>query len=245
MNEDSVQMNEESKPSDVSLEGVTIMSQGEVLDVEDKEQQQEETKQDEQKVEEKETKQEPPVEQKELQAAKAEQEDLKKELSNKGLDYSKLEKSFMDNGGLSDEEYKQLEGAGYPKAVVNAIIAGWQAKADAFVNKIIDSAGGKREFERMQKFIQEQGQSAVDAFNEIVEKSDLNVVSAYLTGIKAQMVAKYGTSNPTLAGNNTSSGVKAFADADEMVKAMSDPRYERDAKYREEVNQKVAKSTFF
>lgn len=247
MNNEETQVNEQPNQTEPSLEGVEIVSNGTKIDTTDK---QEETKQDESTEEnktsqEQEKAKEPPAEQKELQDAKAEQEDIKNELSSKGVDYAKLEKSYADNGKLSEDEYKQLEGAGYPKAVVNAIIAGWQAKADAFVNKVIDTAGGKREFERMQKFIQEQGQSAVNAFNEIVEKSDLNVVSAYLTGIKAQMVAKYGTNNPSLGGGSAASGVKGYADANEMVKAMSDPRYGKDPKYMAEVEQKVAKSTFF
>lgn len=242
MNTDNeVQVNQEPAEDTPNLDNVEIVSNGEKISTtEEKPQEEAEDKPKE------ETPKETPAEQKDFKEAVDEQKEVEKELSSKGVDYAKLEESYLANGKLSSEEYKQLEDAGYPKTVVDAIIGGWQAKADAFANKIIEDAGGKREFGRIQKFIQEQGQSAVDAFNEIVEKSDLNVVSAYITGIKAQMTAKYGTTNPTLAGSNSSnSGVKGFADASEMVKAMSDPRYGKDPKYMEEVQKRVAKSTFF
>lgn len=239
MNDTEVQVNQEPAEETPSLDDVEIVSNGTKIETSEETPQHQEDKP-------KEEPKEPAPEQKEFKEAVEEQKEVVKELTSKGVDYNALEKSFLSNGKLSSEEYKQLEDAGYPKTVVDAIIGGWQAKADAFANKIIEDAGGKREFGRIQKFIQEQGQAAVDAFNEIVEKSDLNVVSSYITGIKAQMTAKYGTTNPTLAGSNSSSGgVKGFADANEMVKAMSDPRYGKDPKYMEEVQQRVAKSTFF
>ena len=83
------------------------------------------------------------------------------------------------------------------------------------------------------------------AFNEIIEKSDLNVVSSYIAGIKAQMQAQHGTDNPTLGGAESTGKAAGFADAAEMVKAMSDPRYGRDPKYMQEVERKVAASKFF
>ena len=242
MNEEVQVNNQEPQQEQPDLTGVEIVSNGEKISTEEPPKQEDNTteqKEETPKVE------EPPAEQKGLQQAQAEQKEVKNDLSSKGVDYTKLEESYINNGKLSDEEYKQLEGVGYPKAAVDAMIAGWQAKADAFVNKIVEDAGGKREFQRIQKFVQEQGQSAVEAFNEIIEKSDLNVVSSYIVGIKAQMTAKYGTTNPTLAGGNTSSTVGGYKDANEMVKAMADPRYGKDPEYMKEVEQKVAKSTFF
>lgn len=242
MNEET-QVNEQPTEEQVNLEGVEIVSNGEKVDVSTESKAEDNTEQDTPKEEPK--AKEPTTEEKNVQEAKTEMEDTKKELSSKGIDYAKLEAEYNNNGKLSDESFKQLEEAGYPKAVVQAVIAGWQAKADAFVNKIVETAGGKREFSRIQKFVQEQGQEAIDTFNEVVEKSNLNVVSAYITGIKAQMVAKYGTSNPTLGGGNSSTSVSGYKDANEMVQAMSDPRYGKDIQYTKSVEDKVAKSTFF
>lgn len=243
MNED-VQTNEQPAQEVPSLEGVEILSNGAKIDTDTSQQQQEEETKTEDVKETKESTTDDEAT-KGMQTAKAEMEETKQSLSSKGVDYAKLEEEYASKGELSAESYKILEDAGYPKAMVDAVVAGWEAKAEAYANKIVESSGGKREFGRIQKFVQEQGQSAIDAFNEVVNGSNFAVVSAYIAGIKAQMVAKYGTNNPTLAGGNASSGASGYADANEMVKAMSDPRYGKDPKYMAEVEQKVAKSTFF
>ena len=240
----NTQVNEEPKETQVDITDTTIVSNGEVIDTDNTEdgKAEEETTTDE-----KDTKEEdkPAEEQEEYQKAKGEIESAKAELEGKGIDYAALEAEYNENGGLSEDSYKLLEEKGYPKALVEAAIAGWQAKADAFANKIIEDAGGINEYKRIQKFVQSQGKGAVNAFNAIVNKDDLSVVSAYIAGVKAQMVAQHGTANPTLGGSGNVGKSKGYTDANEMIKAMSDPRYGKDPNYMQEVERKVAASKFF
>lgn len=244
-NEENVQISEEATEQYVDLTGTEIVSNGEKIPTEDiktDDEKADETKDqpDKEKADEK-----PSAEQEDFQKAKAEISDAKTELESKGIDFASLEQEYNDKGELSKESYKLLEDKGYPKALVEAALAGWQAKADAFSNKIIADAGGVREYGRIKTFVQQQGAQAVAAFNEIVEKSNLNVVSSYIAGIKAQMLAKHGTDNPVLGGADAATPTAGYADANEMVKAMSDPRYGNDAKYMQEVERKVAASKFF
>ena len=230
----NTQVNEEPKETQVDITDTTIVSNGEVIDTDNTEggKAEEETTTDE-----KDTKEEdkPAEEQEEYQKAKGEIESAKTELEGKGIDYAALEAEYNEKGELSSDSYKLLEEKGYPKALVEAAIAGWQAKADAFANKIIEDAGGINEYKRIQKFVQSQGKGAVNAFNAIVNKDDLSVVSAYIAGVKAQMVAQHGTANPTLGGSGNVGKSKGYADANEMIKAMSDPRYGKDLNYMHEV----------
>lgn len=240
----NTQVNEEPKETQVDITDTTIVSNGEVIDTDNTEggKAEEETTTDE-----KDTKEEdkPAEEQEEYQKAKGEIESAKTELEGKGIDYAALEAEYNEKGELSSDSYKLLEEKGYPKALVEAAITGWQAKADAFANKIIEDAGGINEYKRIQKFVQSQGKGAVNAFNAIVNKDDLSVVSAYIAGVKAQMVAQHGTANPTLGGSGNVGKSKGYADANEMIKAMSDPRYGKDLNYMHEVERKVAASKFF
>lgn len=240
----NTQVNEEPKETQVDITDTTIVSNGEVIDTDNTEggKAEEETTTDE-----KDTKEEdkPAEEQEEYQKAKGEIESAKTELEGKGIDYAALEAEYNEKGELSSDSYKLLKEKGYPKALVEAAIAGWQAKADAFANKIIEDAGGINEYKRIQKFVQSQGKGAVNAFNAIVNKDDLSVVSAYIAGVKAQMVAQHGTANPTLGGSGNVGKSKGYADANEMIKAMSDPRYGKDLNYMHEVERKVAASKFF
>ena len=240
----NTQVNEEPKETQVDITDTTIVSNGEVIDTDNTEggKAEEETTTDE-----KDTKEEdkPAEEQEEYQKAKGEIESAKTELEGKGINYAALEAEYNEKGELSKDSYKLLEEKGYPKALVEAAIAGWQAKADAFANKIIEDAGGINEYKRIQKFVQSQGAGAVNAFNAIVNKDDLSVVSAYIAGVKAQMVAQHGTANPTLGGSGNVGKSKGYADANEMIKAMSDPRYGKGLNYMHEVERKVAASKFF
>ncbi len=240
----NTQVNEEPNETQVDITDTTIVSNGEVIDTAKDEggNGEEETTADEKDTKEEDT---PAEEQEDYQKAKGEIESAKNELEGKGIDYAALEAEYNEKGELSEDSYKLLEEKGYPKVLVEAAIAGWQAKADAFANKIIEDAGGINEYKRIQKFVQSQGKGAVDAFNAIVNKDDLSVVSSYIAGVKAQMVAKHGTANPTLGGSGNVGKSKGYADADEMIKAMSDPRYGKDPNYMQEVERKVAASKFF
>lgn len=242
----NTQVNEEPKETQVDITDTTIVSNSEVIDTakDEGDKGEEATPTDEKDTtEEKEDK--PAEEQEEYQKAKGEIESAKTELEGKGIDYAALEAEYNENGGLSEDSYKLLEEKGYPKALVEAALAGWQAKADAFANKIIEDAGGINEYERIKNFVQSQGKGAVNAFNTIVNKDDLSVVSAYIAGVKAQMVAQHGTANPTLGGSGNVGKSKGYTDANEMIKAMSDPRYGKDPNYMQEVERKVAASKFF
>ena len=228
----------ESKENEVDLSEVEVVSNGNKVDLsEKKEEESSEDKQEEDKVE------EPNPAQTDYKDAKVSMEKAKTELSAKGVDYAKLQAEYDEKGELSEESYKTLKDAGYDKEIVDAVIAGWQAKVDKFVDTVIENAGGQKEFDRLVKFVQGQGANAVEAFNNVVTNGDLNTIGSYLAGVKAQMVAKYGTDNPTLTGRGIAKGVKGFADQSEMVKAMSDKRYGRDEKYTKEVEKKIAAST--
>lgn len=229
---------ETAEETKVDLSGVEVMSNGQTIDLSESKAEGEETTQEEEDKQE-----EPNAVQQGYVDAKTSMEQAKETLTAKGLDYAKLEEEYNDKGELSEESYKALKDAGYDKEIVDAVIAGWQAKVDKFVDAVIEQAGGQKEYDRMIKFVQSQGNNAVEAFNNIVVNGDLNLVSSYIAGVKAQMVAKYGTDNPTLTGRGISKGIKGFADQADMVKAMSDKRYGRDAKYTQEVEKKIAAST--
>lgn len=218
------------------LSGVDVMSNGQIIDTSEPEATP--------ATEEGKPEGEPSV-QEELNGAKASMEDAKATLTEKGVDYAALEAEYNDKGELSAESYAVLKEAGYDKEVVDMVIAGWQAKADNFFNAVVENAGGTEEYTKIQQFVVGQGEGAVKAFNSIMEQGELNTINAYVAGIKAQMVAKYGTSNPSLTGKGITNAVQGFADQAEMVKAMSDKRYGRDAKYTKEVEDRIAKSQIF
>lgn len=169
-----------------------------------------------------------------------------KDLVSKGVDFAGLENEYMNNGGLSQQSYETLEKAGYPKAVVDGMLAGWGAASARFVNDIYTLAGGQEEFARIQQFVSSQNQDVINAFNATLDSENLMQIRMTLEGIKGQMVKQYGTQRPSIVGNAAPSVDRSgYESTDEMIKDMSDPRYQKDAKFTREVYRKVKYSKLF
>lgn len=171
---------------------------------------------------------------------------VEKDLVTKGVDFAGLETEYMNNGSLSQQSYETLEKAGYPKAVVDGILAGWEAASTRFVNDVYALAGGQEEFARIQQFVSSQNQDVINAFNATLDSENLMQIRMTLEGIKGQMVKQYGTQRPSIVGNAAPSVDRSgYESTDEMIKDMSDPRYQKDAKFTREVYRKVKYSKLF
>ena len=171
---------------------------------------------------------------------------VEKDLVTKGVDFAGLETEYMNNGSLSQQSYETLEKAGYPKAVVDGILAGWEAASTRFVNDVYALAGGQEEFARIQQFVSSQNQDVINAFNATLDSENIMQIRMALEGIKGQMVKQYGTQRPSIVGNAAPSVDRSgYESTDEMIKDMADPRYQKDAKFTREVYRKVKYSKLF
>ena len=185
--------------------------------------------------------------QNELNTQKNAEQELKKDLDTKGIQWNKLTEEYEKDGTLSESSLQALEKAGYPQTVVNAYIKGLEATAAIFENQVYSFAGGKDNFTQIVNYVKAQGSAYIDTFNNAINSGELSQIKVTLEGFKAQMVQKYGTNNKSLLGNssNTSGNTKGFNTKAEMTAAMGDKRYGRDPQYTREVEQKTLKSTFF
>ena len=166
-------------------------------------------------------------------------DDAKKVLSEHKINFDDLQNEYDSNGQLSEETYTKLEKAGFPKTLVNNYVKGLEALADQYTNAVYGFAGGKEDYAKMTEFVKSQGKTQVDAFNRIIEIGDVALCKSYIEGVKAQMVSKYGTSNPTILGNSSAPAQSGFKDAKEMMSAMNDKRYGYDEQYTKAVQAKV------
>lgn len=170
-------------------------------------------------------------------------EDVKADLTKKGIDFDKLSAEYDENGSLSEDSLKKLEEAGYPKSVVSAYIAGLEATAEKFVNDVVSHVGGADKYRQIAQFIATSGQA--DAYNSLLEKGNLSEIKLALDGFRARMQARTGNTGRSILGGSGSGKVNnGFGTKQEMVKAMSDKRYGRDKGYTMEVQRKVMNSSF-
>lgn len=179
-----------------------------------------------------------------VESLKSSEEELAKDLASKGLDFNAFAQEFADNGELSAETLAKLAENGYPKVVVDSIIAGREAIEQRFATQVHSIVGGEAQFAALQEFAKTNlSKQEVDSFNRAIESDDLGVIGLMLKGIQAKYTAKHGVKGKTLIGATTGTPkAQGFKDNSEMVKAMSDKRYGRDTVYTNEVIQKVAAS---
>lgn len=204
------------------------------------------TKQEEPKTEDKEPEATPEQQlENDIKTQMQAEKDVITDLQGKGVDFNAIANEYETNGTLSDATLAQLEKAGYPKSVVDAYIAGMEATAARFEAQVYEYAGGKDAFYQMTQFVQGMGNEYVNAFNKVIETGDLTQIRIAIQGFKSQMAAKYGTTNRSIMGKgNYGQATQGFTSRQEMVKAMSDPRYLRDPQYTKEVQEKTMRSTF-
>lgn len=180
-----------------------------------------------------------------LKATKESVDEATKTLSEKGIDYGALTTEYEEKGALSDDTYKQLADAGYPKAVVDTYIRGIEAANEAFVNSVYNIAGGKAEYDKLSNYIQSKGADAVEGFNDALMNGSLSTVKMLVNGFKAEMTLRNGTQKASVLGSGNPAGTSGFANEAAMDKAMDDPRYGVDEEYTKQVTKRLSKSKFF
>ena len=180
-----------------------------------------------------------------IKATKESTEEAAKTLSEKGIDYGALTTEYEEKGALSEDTYKKLADAGYPKAVVDTYIRGVEAANEAFVNSVYTTAGGKTEYDKLSNYIQSKGKDAVEGFNDALMNGSLSTVKMLINGFKAEMTLRNGTQKASVLGSGSPAGTSGFANEADMDKAMDDPRYGVDEEYTKQVTKRLSKSKFF
>lgn len=173
---------------------------------------------------------------------------LEKDLRNKGVDFKQAIKEYEESGNISSRTLANLVNAGYPKEVIESFIEGRHAIEERFTKAVYDTAGGEEEYFKMTQWASNNlPQSTLKAFNKALDSNDLDLISMMVAGIQSKMSTTRGTSNPTILGNSvgsTEGEARGFASKQDMIKAMSDPRYARDPAYTRSVEQKMLFTSF-
>lgn len=163
---------------------------------------------------------------------------------------TRIQQEYQNEDSLSDESYRELAEAGYSKAFVDAYIRGQEALVNQYVEKVMDFVGGRERFQQVYSHMQTNNPEGAEALIKAFESRDVATMKTILNlagqsrdktfGKKAERsIAKHATPAKPVARK-----AEGFESQAEMIKAMSDPRYRTDSKYRREVEQKVIDSKF-
>lgn len=166
---------------------------------------------------------------------------LGKDLKAKGVDFNQAIKEYNEYGALSSKTMADLAQAGYPSEVIEGFIESRQNLESEFTNAVYNSAGGEQAYNKVIEWAQGNlSNKVLSSFNRAIDNNNLEAVTLMFEGMKAKMIAKQGTRNPTIMGGGvTTGGHKGFSSKQEVVEAMSDPRYGADPSYTRAIEMKM------
>ena len=188
--------------------------------------------------------------------------DYGSEMSNlfqeKGIDPYEISKHFHDNKGeITDEDYSQLEQAGFSKQLVDAYLNGRAVESGYMnqtetetetevdisqqdVNSIQNSVGGEKQYTNIVSWAANNlPEEQVVAYDNLVASGNVEGINLALQGLKAQYDDAFGSEGRTLQGRAPRSNDGLFRSQAELMSAMNDPRYDTDEAYRDDVLRKL------
>ena len=175
-------------------------------------------------------------------------------LEEAGIDFNDMSSRYAESGMLQDEDYGELEKAGFSRNMVDNYLAGLQYNAaqDSALNaqqvsQIKTEFGGAEQYDAMTTWAAENMEpDEIAAFNRIVQGSnDGAQIRLAIAGLYAQYTASEGREPQLLGGKPSSSSGSKFESTAQVIEAMNDPRYQTDPAYRKAVEKQRARSAVF
>lgn len=160
-----------------------------------------------------------------------------------------IEQEYATNGKLSEESYKALAEAGFPKLFVDSYLRGQEAVSNSYVQSVISMAGGNEAFKQLCEHLAVEG--TLEAFQDAVEHRNSSSIRAFMKMAESGLKAKYGrpaqrsvaqAAIPVAKSASAQAAVQPFTSRAEMIAAMNDPRYQRDVAYNRMVVARLMKS---
>lgn len=115
--------------------------------------------------------------------------------------------------------------------------------SESEVNQIKNNAGGEEGYQQLMAWSGENlDPSDVEAFDQLVDSGNARLIKLAVSGLKAEMEKSVGFDGEMATGRSPNQPADVFRSQAEVVEAMSDPRYDRDPAYRQDVFEKLDRS---
>ena len=115
--------------------------------------------------------------------------------------------------------------------------------SDAEINQVKNNVGGDQAYANIIGWAQDNlDAQAQEAFDSIVATGSVQAINIAVAGLKSQYEAANGFEGKMYTGKPPKTGGDVFRSQQELVRAMSDPRYENDPAYRQDIIEKLDRS---
>ena len=157
---------------------------------------------------------------------------------------------YAEKGELSPEvmeEFKSMSSqdlvSAYMEMQGNLPKAPAADLTEAETNLIKNEAGGDEGYTNLMQWSGENLDPAdVEAFDSLVDSGNSRLIRLAVAGLKAEMEKAVGFDGELATGRAPTTTADVFRSQAEVVQAMSDPRYDRDPAYRQDVFDKLDRS---
>jgi len=180
------------------------------------------------------------------------QQEERSEYSTQIEAISRAAEEFNSNGELSAETLAQFEQMS-SKELVQAYFE-YEQNLPTFdapqtvelsqgdINTIQNSVGGEAAYQQLVGWAaQNFSEAEIQAFDNVVDSGNVAAINLALAGLQARYTDANGYEGKMIQGK-TAAPADTFKSQAEVVRAMSDPKYDRDPAYRDEIMQKLARS---
>ena len=191
----------------------------------------------------------------ETETASAEEESSEPKLSEGASLITDAQKEYYDNDNKLSEEtlakFSEMSSADLLQAYIELNAnnpAEPQAEAadisEAQIAEIKESAGGDKAYANVVNWAKANlDSSQTEAFDEVVNTGSIQAIKLAVAGLKAEYDKANGVEGRMVTGKTAppQSG-DVFRSQAQLVEAMSDPRYDNDPAYRQDVIEKLDRS---
>ena len=115
--------------------------------------------------------------------------------------------------------------------------------SDATVNEVKNYAGGEQAYQNMVNWASDNLDSkSIEAFDSIINTGSVDAIKLAVNGLKSQYQNAVGYEGTMVTGKAPTDTKDVYRSQAELVRAMSDKRYDQDPAYRQDVIEKLARS---
>jgi len=154
---------------------------------------------------------------------------------------------YENDGKLSDETFEKLAQMDSKDLLEAYMQVQSQPQVDDFtadqVTEIQNFVGGEEQYNNLVGWAsQNMPENFVNAFDNLISVGDPDMIKLAVTGLQAAFQEANGYEGRMLSGKPAQTKADVFRSQAEVVEAMSDPRYDRDPAYRQDVFAKLDRS---
>ena len=168
---------------------------------------------------------------------------------------SATDEYYKNGNKLSDEtlaKFSSLSSQDLIKAYMEVQqLPEYQSKAaeasadlsESDVNQIKNSAGGEQAYANIINWAKSNlDAKQLEAYNEVVNTGSLQAIKLAVSGLKSEYDNANGVEGRMVTGKAPTNSGDVFRSQAELVRAMSDPRYDSDPAYRQDIIEKLDRS---